>query len=176
MTREMNERSHSILHNLQTSNPCPVKFDGMDGEERRRICSECKLTIYDIRELDEAEATKLIAAGEGYKFYSTRLFRRKDGTVTTANCATAGLIAWLDENMVGNAGTYVATLLIVGALLMLGGAWLRRALAPPAETQSFSMVVSQLNALNAYAVEQSRIDTSRTSTYKFRSGPRRSGR
>ncbi|MBV9211769.1 MAG: carboxypeptidase regulatory-like domain-containing protein, partial [Acidobacteria bacterium] len=72
------------IDNLRVASPCPVSWDEMQGDERKRFCEECKLHVYNISEMTRRQAEALIASTEGR--LCARLYRRADGTVMTKDC------------------------------------------------------------------------------------------
>lgn len=56
----------------------------MSGDERARHCESCKLNVYNIAGMSNAEVQQLVANREGR--LCIRLFRRADGTVLTKDC------------------------------------------------------------------------------------------
>ncbi len=77
----------SPLDQVRIATPCPMSWDAMKGDDRRRFCDACKLHVYDLSNMREQEALDLIARSEGR--LCVRLWRRKDGTVITADCPIA---------------------------------------------------------------------------------------
>src|SRR5262245_62399901 len=69
---------------IQIASPCHVSWDHMTGDDRRRFCRHCQLHVYNISEMDRAEADEFIASREGRA--CVRLFQRSDGTVLTLDC------------------------------------------------------------------------------------------
>jgi hypothetical protein len=57
----------------------------MAGEERMRFCSQCEKNVYNLSALGAAAAQTLIDDYEGPQL-CIRFYRRKDGTVLTADC------------------------------------------------------------------------------------------
>jgi len=129
---------HDLLHNIKVAPVCAGTWDEMVGDERCRRCQKCKLWVYDINELSLEQAGGLIGPNAG------ELYRRSDGRVMTARCARGpGALA------------YLVVLGVVG-LLMGGLCWLGAALRDLGKFYAhaeYSIVVSQLNALNSYSVE-----------------------
>jgi len=72
--------------------PCPVAWDAMHGDDRTRFCDQCKQSVHDVSELTRAEALRLVTAGE--KTPCLRIYRRPDGRVMTADCATSRERVW----------------------------------------------------------------------------------
>ena len=56
----------------------------MHGNDRVRFCAACSKNVYNIAELSEAQASTLIGEAEGRT--CVRFYRRRDGTVLTADC------------------------------------------------------------------------------------------
>jgi hypothetical protein len=73
--------------------PCEVPWSDMRGDARTRHCDQCKQNVHDVSELSRAEALALIGEA-GTKPPCLRVFRRPDGRVMTADCATRRERAW----------------------------------------------------------------------------------
>jgi hypothetical protein len=69
----------------------------MRGDDRTRFCDQCSQNVHDVSELTRAEAIQLVTGGE--KVPCLRLYRRQDGRVMTADCATRRerVWKWLDR-------------------------------------------------------------------------------
>ena len=72
------------LDDLIIETPCPMDWDLMRGDDRRRFCSRCEKHVFNISEMSRDEAIELIS-GDGP--ICARIFRRPDGTVVTNECA-----------------------------------------------------------------------------------------
>jgi hypothetical protein len=72
------------LDAVRIASPCPADWSAMSGDDRRRLCSQCKLHVYDLSAMTRAEATALVAKKEGR--LCVRFFRRADGTMLTQDC------------------------------------------------------------------------------------------
>jgi hypothetical protein len=72
------------LTGLRVASPCDMSWEAMEGNDRARHCSKCRLTVYDISGMTRDEAAALIRAREGR--LCVRFFRRADGTVLTRDC------------------------------------------------------------------------------------------
>lgn len=77
----LQRRRLRVLSSLRIATPCDARWEAMEGEGRARHCGACDRTVYDVRGLTAAQALQLI--GEGA---CMRLYRRRDGTVITADC------------------------------------------------------------------------------------------
>ncbi len=75
---------------------CPVPWDAMRGDHRTRFCDKCSQNVHDVSELTRAEAVQLIS---GDKLPCLRIYRRPDGRIMTADCATKRerVWKWLDR-------------------------------------------------------------------------------
>jgi hypothetical protein len=73
-----------ILDRVRIATPCSVSWESMNGNEKARFCSQCKLQVYDISKLTRREAVSLITSSEGR--ICGRLYRRADGTLLTRDC------------------------------------------------------------------------------------------
>ena len=74
----------TVLNNLRIASPCPATWAAMRGDDRVRFCNSCSKHVYNISDLTADEAVALIQHSGGHA--CVRLFRRKDGTVLTADC------------------------------------------------------------------------------------------
>jgi hypothetical protein len=72
------------LNALRIASPCPASWAAMRGDHRVRFCDACSKHVYDLSGLTAVEARSLIAEAEGR--VCVRLYRRRDGTVLTADC------------------------------------------------------------------------------------------
>ncbi len=99
----MNEQKFDI-NRLRVASPCSMGWESMTGDERKRFCAACELSVYNIAEMTAAEVRALIgdsapgsAAGSapgsapGSAAASAgsicgRIYRRFDGTVITRDC------------------------------------------------------------------------------------------
>jgi hypothetical protein len=76
--------SLTVLNNLRIASPCPITWDAMRGDDRVRFCDSCSKHVYNVSDLTAEEAVALIQESDGHS--CVRLYRRKDGTVLTADC------------------------------------------------------------------------------------------
>jgi len=56
----------------------------MEGDERVRFCSQCKLNVFNLSSMSRREAEALVRSKEGR--LCIRFYRRSDGTILTDNC------------------------------------------------------------------------------------------
>jgi hypothetical protein len=102
-----------VLENVRIASPCQVSWDEMQGDERQRFCSHCRLNVYNLSAMSRNEAEAFVQQREGRT--CVRFFQRADGTVITGDCPL-GLRAVKQRLMRMLAG--VATIL---AGLVFGG-------------------------------------------------------
>jgi hypothetical protein len=93
---------------IQVASPCRAAWDGMTGDDRVRHCGECQKNVYNLSEMSRAEADALIREHEGH--LCVRFYRRKDGTMLTADCPV-GVRAVVARKLVA---------CIAGALALVG--------------------------------------------------------
>jgi hypothetical protein len=74
----------SALEDLQIATPCPMKWSQMRGDDRVRMCSRCRLHVFNLSALTAPEATSLLEEKGGK--VCTTFVRRADGTVITQDC------------------------------------------------------------------------------------------
>ncbi len=75
------------LDEIRVASPCPADWNAMQGDERRRFCSQCKLHVYNLSAMTRDEASALVAGkSEKDARLCVRFYRRTDGTVLTQDC------------------------------------------------------------------------------------------
>jgi hypothetical protein len=85
MKQDINKcRDDALVQKLSIAAPCDVPWDSMEGDERTRFCSQCKLNVYNIAEMSTKDAAALVRKNEGK--VCLKLYMRADGTVITDNC------------------------------------------------------------------------------------------
>ncbi len=72
------------LDDVRIATPCPASWAAMEGDDRRRFCSQCRLHVYNLSAMTRQEATRFLQEQEGR--VCVRLYRRVDGTVLTRDC------------------------------------------------------------------------------------------
>lgn len=77
-------RKLPLLNNIRIASPCSESWDGMVGDDKVRFCGGCMKNVYNLSAMTDAEAVEVIEEKEGD--LCVRLYRRKDGTVITADC------------------------------------------------------------------------------------------
>lgn len=91
LTRERDETARlleqvrlPVLPNMRVAAPCNASWDAMTGDDRARHCGECKQQVFNLSALTTEQAESLIREKHGD--LCVRYFKRKDGTVLTADC------------------------------------------------------------------------------------------
>lgn len=64
--------------------PCGASWDEMSGTDSFRLCSDCKLFVYDVRDMTTKEVEELVYQRESRE--NVRFFKRADGRFLTADC------------------------------------------------------------------------------------------
>ena len=72
------------LSSIKIASPCSQDWNEMIGTERKRFCGECKLNVYNLSGMSQAEAENLLMNSEGR--LCVKFFRRSDGTILTKDC------------------------------------------------------------------------------------------
>jgi hypothetical protein len=75
-----------LLSNVKVAAPCHASWNLMtaiDGD-RVRFCDDCKLNVYNLSAMTQAQAEGLLRAHEGR--LCVRYYERPDGTILTRNC------------------------------------------------------------------------------------------
>ena len=72
------------LNLIEIPKPCEVPWDSMQGNERVRFCDQCSKNVYNISDVSETEAMKLLIDNEGKVCIS--MLKRADGTIVSDNC------------------------------------------------------------------------------------------
>src|SRR5215472_1377782 len=49
-----------LLNNVVLEYPCPVKWQSMDGDDRVRFCSECKLHVHNLSNMPAPDAAEVL--------------------------------------------------------------------------------------------------------------------
>lgn len=84
MTREELE----LLGSVKVASPCPMNWNDLHGDDKKRHCSQCNLHVYKVSMLTTAEAVELFQKVRSERVCA-QLFHRIDGTVMTKDCPSA---------------------------------------------------------------------------------------
>jgi hypothetical protein len=109
----------TVLNNLRIASPCPATWGAMRGDDRVRFCDSCSKHVYNVSDLTADEAVALIQKSDGHS--CVRLYRRKDGTVLTADCPV-GIRSAVRRRVIrlASAGVVVFAMLRSGIWLFAG--------------------------------------------------------
>lgn len=77
-------RFYSPLDDVRVASPCSADWDSMYGDDQKRFCKECKLSVYNLSGMTRDEAERLITNSEGR--LCVRFYKRPDGTIITQDC------------------------------------------------------------------------------------------
>ena len=102
-----------ILDDIRIARACHADWEKMSGDERTRFCGDCRKNVYNLSGLSRQEALDLLEMEDEV---CMRIYRRRDGTVLTADCkggtarvrARRGLAAGLAAGALGAAGFFSA--------------------------------------------------------------------
>jgi hypothetical protein len=135
------------LDQLQIASPCPASWEEMQGDNRARFCTLCDKHVYNFAAMTAEEGLALVKEKEGN--LCGRLYRRRDGTVLTADCP----VGWAAHlRRLRRRCVYTA---IAGLLLVLGFFGLSRLRSSPdsgqASTQVFETLEEWLDDLRVWA-------------------------
>jgi hypothetical protein len=78
------KKSNISLDQINIASPCPMQWEELAGDERKRFCAQCGLNVYNISAMTKAEAESFIANAEGR--ICAKLYRRADGAIMTRDC------------------------------------------------------------------------------------------
>lgn len=107
-----------VLDALQLESPCPMKWADMAGDDRVRFCGRCELKVYDLSQLSADEACALVQRFEGRRL-CVRMYRRRDGRVTTRDCTLAEKLRRRTQPWVGLGGVLGVALIAFIAVVAL---------------------------------------------------------
>jgi hypothetical protein len=120
-----------VINDLSIASPCSASWAAMEGDDRARFCGLCAKHVYNIAALTTPEVDDLIRRTEGQ--FCARLYRRRDGTVLTADCPV-GAKAFGARRL-----HRLMTLAVLGAGLLVAATFARdgsRGFTPPAPPPS----------------------------------------
>lgn len=69
---------------IKIASPCKRDWSKMTGDEKVRACGDCKMNVYNLSAMSEAEAQELVKQREGR--VCVRFYLRPDGTALTKDC------------------------------------------------------------------------------------------
>ena len=74
----------NLFDEITVANPCKVSWDSMRGDDRVRFCTHCRSKVFNLSEMNRAQAERLVTESLGKM--CVRFYRRPDGTISTKSC------------------------------------------------------------------------------------------
>lgn len=74
------------MYRVRVASPCSVSWQEMEGDARVRLCSLCKLNVFNFSEMSREEIGVVLKETTGG--LCVRVFQRADGTFLTRDCPT----------------------------------------------------------------------------------------
>lgn len=105
----MNDIRLSLLDHIEIASPCSARWEDMEGDDRKRLCADCDLHVYNIAAMTRDEAESLIR--ENRPRLCAQIYRRPDGTILTSDCPVG--IARLRQQSIRVAGRMAAALVCI---------------------------------------------------------------
>lgn len=115
VSHRLHRRRLQVLSSARVASPCGASWDAMVGDDRVRRCARCDKNVYDVASLTAEEVLALFER-EGER-PCVRLFRRRDGTVLTADCPVGSH----DRNVRG--ALLAVGITVAGAALAAAAPW-----------------------------------------------------
>lgn len=101
-----------MVDTYRRASKCDSQWEMMSGTDQYRLCSQCKLFLYDFTDVKLVDAQKLVMKREGKP--EPRFYRRSDGKFLTSDCPVA--IARGRRMLMVIAGSVVA---LIGAIAFM---------------------------------------------------------
>ncbi len=76
--------THFNIEQLRVAKPCGVGWETMTGDEKKRHCDSCEMSVYNTEAMTAYEINRLITKTDGR--ICGRIRRRADGTIVTKQC------------------------------------------------------------------------------------------
>ncbi|NHZ93460.1 hypothetical protein F2P45_31315 [Massilia sp. CCM 8733] len=73
------------LQRIDIASPCTASWDEMKGDQRVRHCDDCNKSVFNLSDMPEADAARLLADNHSGEL-CVRFYQRQDGTVITGDC------------------------------------------------------------------------------------------
>ena len=140
----------SPLDNVRVASPCKANWDEMYGDECKRFCGECKMSVYNLSGMSRSEAESLIITTEGR--LCVRYFKRPDGTILTRDCPVGWRAAKRRVSKVATAVFSVIAGLLAGVFALAGLRGLASFITGPVSLES--VVVESSDGTGGEAVQE----------------------
>jgi len=79
-----------FLSQMAISDPCPMDWNAMAGDDRVRHCSSCRKNVYDLTAMSSGAAASLIQSGSAD--LCVRVWKSADGTLSVSGCPAPSAI------------------------------------------------------------------------------------
>ncbi|MDX2105027.1 MAG: hypothetical protein SFY67_01370 [Candidatus Melainabacteria bacterium] len=80
------QKPKSELDSLIIAYPCPIKWESMKGDERKRFCDQCSMQVINISDMSTTEANEYLRKTRDAENSCVKFYLRSDGTIKTDNC------------------------------------------------------------------------------------------
>lgn len=77
---------HDLMKATETAAPCPAQWADMTGDDKKRLCADCKLHVFNPAAMTDEEVLDLLTLVIEGERVCMRVFERADGTFLTNNC------------------------------------------------------------------------------------------
>jgi hypothetical protein len=84
LDRFQKKRALPMLEDIRIASPCSADWKQMVGDHKSRFCGQCEKNVYNLSAMTREEAELLVLSKEGN--LCIQLWKRRDGTVITADC------------------------------------------------------------------------------------------
>ena len=75
-----------LMKRAYVAAPCPVKWEDMKGDEKRRLCAQCDCYVLKATQMTDEEVTEAITRAASGQRVCMQFYKRADGTILTKNC------------------------------------------------------------------------------------------
>lgn len=75
-----------LMKRAYVAAPCPVKWEDMTGDEKRRLCAQCDCYVLKAAEMTDEEVIEAITRAASGQRVCMQFYKRADGTILTKNC------------------------------------------------------------------------------------------
>lgn len=110
---------NELLESLILAYPCPIKWETMSGDERKRFCEKCSMHVFNISDLSKEEAESFLKESLSSESVCVKFFLRRDGTIKTNNCPKIFRSIYSRILWFGAGFSYVSMLLVASKSALL---------------------------------------------------------
>lgn len=76
-----------LMKRAYVAAPCPVKWEDMKGDEKRRVCAQCDCYVLKATQMTDEEVAEAITRAASGQRVCMQFYKRADGTILTKNCS-----------------------------------------------------------------------------------------